>query len=158
MPCVTKCRRPVTKVCSTTSISSQIPSMARLPHQAHTVTLSGKSCRVGARGPGAPAAASETRAGSLMIGGIFAHAFTTVKARDRLALRWHPAAPFPQPMLARSGALPTRGDWAFELKWDGFRGLLRTGGAFLCAKPARLGHDPADSGARRDLRLRVVAG
>jgi ATP-dependent DNA ligase len=23
-------------------------------------------------------------------------------------------------MLARSGALPTRGDWAYEVKWDGF--------------------------------------
>jgi bifunctional non-homologous end joining protein LigD len=30
----------------------------------------------------------------------------------------------PSPMLARSGALP-RGDYALELKWDGFRALLR---------------------------------
>jgi bifunctional non-homologous end joining protein LigD len=29
-------------------------------------------------------------------------------------------------MLARSGELPTRGDWVFEVKWDGFRGLLST--------------------------------
>jgi ATP-dependent DNA ligase len=36
------------------------------------------------------------------------------------------AAPLPQPMLARSGTLPTRGDYAYEVKWDGFRGLLST--------------------------------
>jgi bifunctional non-homologous end joining protein LigD len=30
-------------------------------------------------------------------------------------------------MLARSGALPTRGRWAFEVKWDGFRALVRAG-------------------------------
>jgi bifunctional non-homologous end joining protein LigD len=29
----------------------------------------------------------------------------------------------PQPMLARSGRLPT-GDYSFELKWDGFRALV----------------------------------
>ena len=29
-------------------------------------------------------------------------------------------------MLARSGPIPTRGDYAFEVKWDGFRGLLST--------------------------------
>jgi bifunctional non-homologous end joining protein LigD len=29
-------------------------------------------------------------------------------------------------MLARSGPLPTRGSWAFELKWDGFRALVST--------------------------------
>jgi bifunctional non-homologous end joining protein LigD len=29
-------------------------------------------------------------------------------------------------MLARSGSLPTRGRYAFELKWDGFRCLLST--------------------------------
>lgn len=27
-------------------------------------------------------------------------------------------------MLARSGALPTRGDYAFEVKWDGFRAIV----------------------------------
>jgi hypothetical protein len=36
------------------------------------------------------------------------------------------AAPLPQPMLARSGSIPTRGDYAYEVKWDDFRGLLRT--------------------------------
>jgi ATP-dependent DNA ligase len=29
------------------------------------------------------------------------------------------AAPLSQPMLAPSGTLPTRGDWAYEVKWDG---------------------------------------
>ncbi len=29
-------------------------------------------------------------------------------------------------MLARSGAIPTRGDWAFEVKWDGFRAIVST--------------------------------
>jgi bifunctional non-homologous end joining protein LigD len=36
------------------------------------------------------------------------------------------AAPLAQPMLARSGPIPTRGDWTFELKWEGFRALLST--------------------------------
>jgi bifunctional non-homologous end joining protein LigD len=29
-------------------------------------------------------------------------------------------------MLARSGPIPTRGDYAYEVKWDGFRGILST--------------------------------
>jgi bifunctional non-homologous end joining protein LigD len=29
-------------------------------------------------------------------------------------------------MLARSGTLPTRGDWSYEVKWDGFRALIST--------------------------------
>jgi bifunctional non-homologous end joining protein LigD len=29
-------------------------------------------------------------------------------------------------MLARSGRLPTRGDFAFEVKWDGFRAIVST--------------------------------
>jgi bifunctional non-homologous end joining protein LigD len=29
-------------------------------------------------------------------------------------------------MLARSGPIPTRGDWSFEVKWDGFRALVST--------------------------------
>src|SRR5947208_1648986 len=80
MLCVMKCRCPVTNVCNTTSRSSHMPSTARLSHQAQTVTLSAKSCRDGARGLGAPAAASETRAGSLMIEGDFRSLF-----RDRQA-------------------------------------------------------------------------
>jgi hypothetical protein len=33
-------------------------------------------------------------------------------------------------MLARFGQIPTRGDWAYQVKWDGFRGLLSTEGRF----------------------------
>jgi bifunctional non-homologous end joining protein LigD len=33
-------------------------------------------------------------------------------------------------MLARSGVIPTRGAWAYEVKWDGFRALVRTGVEF----------------------------
>jgi bifunctional non-homologous end joining protein LigD len=29
-------------------------------------------------------------------------------------------------MLARSGSIPSRGDWAFEVKWDGFRAIVST--------------------------------
>jgi hypothetical protein len=29
-------------------------------------------------------------------------------------------------MLARSGPLPTSGDYAYELKWDGFRAVVST--------------------------------
>jgi ATP-dependent DNA ligase len=36
------------------------------------------------------------------------------------------AAPLPQPTLARSGPIPTRGAYAYELKWEGFRCLLST--------------------------------
>jgi ATP-dependent DNA ligase len=32
-------------------------------------------------------------------------------------------------MLARSGSLPTRSGYAFEVKWDGFRALLSTEGS-----------------------------
>jgi bifunctional non-homologous end joining protein LigD len=31
-------------------------------------------------------------------------------------------------MLARSGKLPTRGEWAYEVKWDGFRAIVSTEG------------------------------
>src|SRR5262245_18567006 len=34
----------------------------------------------------------------------------------------------PEPMLARSGQLPTTGDYAYELKWDGFRAIVSTEG------------------------------
>jgi len=37
----------------------------------------------------------------------------------------------PEPMLARSGPLPTRGDYAFEVKWDGFRAIA----ASVSARP-----------------------
>jgi bifunctional non-homologous end joining protein LigD len=29
-------------------------------------------------------------------------------------------------MLARSGPIPTRGDWSYEVKWDGFRAVVST--------------------------------
>jgi bifunctional non-homologous end joining protein LigD len=29
-------------------------------------------------------------------------------------------------MLARSGPIPSRGQWSFEVKWDGFRAIVRT--------------------------------
>jgi bifunctional non-homologous end joining protein LigD len=35
----------------------------------------------------------------------------------------------PEPMLARSGRLPTSGDYAYELKWDGFRAIVSTEGS-----------------------------
>ena len=31
-------------------------------------------------------------------------------------------------MLAKSGRLPTRGAWAYEVKWDGFRAIVSTEG------------------------------
>ena len=31
-------------------------------------------------------------------------------------------------MLARSRPIPTRGDWAYEVKWDGFRAIVSTEG------------------------------
>jgi bifunctional non-homologous end joining protein LigD len=34
----------------------------------------------------------------------------------------------PEPMLARSSRLPTSGDYAYELKWDGFRAIVSTEG------------------------------
>ena len=33
-------------------------------------------------------------------------------------------------MLARTGPLPTRGRWAYEVKWDGFRAIVRSGDDF----------------------------
>src|SRR2546423_10298138 len=33
-------------------------------------------------------------------------------------------------MLARSGPLPTSGGWVYEVKWDGFRAIVRTGRDF----------------------------
>ena len=50
----------------------------------------------------------------------------TLAVAFRLSPDVAPAAPLPEPMLARSGSIPTRGDYAYEVKWDGFRGLLST--------------------------------
>src|SRR4051794_31357993 len=33
-------------------------------------------------------------------------------------------------MLARSGGLPVGGGWSYELKWDGFRAIVRCGRDF----------------------------
>jgi ATP-dependent DNA ligase len=40
-------------------------------------------------------------------------------------------------MLARSGAIPTRGDCTFEVKWDGFRAIVSTEGEPLRARSRR---------------------
>jgi bifunctional non-homologous end joining protein LigD len=34
----------------------------------------------------------------------------------------------PEPMLARSGRLPTSGDYVYEVRWDGFRAIVSTEG------------------------------
>jgi bifunctional non-homologous end joining protein LigD len=34
----------------------------------------------------------------------------------------------PEPMLARSGRLSASGDYAYEVKWDGFRAIVSTEG------------------------------
>jgi bifunctional non-homologous end joining protein LigD len=39
-----------------------------------------------------------------------------------------PYSSLPEPMLARSGRLPVRGAWAYEVKWDGFRAIVSTEG------------------------------
>jgi bifunctional non-homologous end joining protein LigD len=39
-------------------------------------------------------------------------------------------AGLPAPMLARSGRLPDAAGYAFELKWDGFRAIVRCGQEF----------------------------
>jgi bifunctional non-homologous end joining protein LigD len=40
-------------------------------------------------------------------------------------------------MLARSGPIPTRGDWSYEVKWDGFRAIVSTERAPLCVRSRR---------------------
>jgi bifunctional non-homologous end joining protein LigD len=40
-------------------------------------------------------------------------------------------------MLARSGTLPSRGDWSFEVKWDGFRAIVSTEGEPLRVRSRR---------------------
>src|SRR4051794_20574951 len=36
----------------------------------------------------------------------------------------------PEPMHARGGPLPRRGRWSYEVKWDGFRAIVRAGDDF----------------------------
>jgi ATP-dependent DNA ligase len=60
-----------------------------------------------------------------------------------------------RPMLTRAGAIPIGSDWAFEVKWDGFRTIVSTEDGFVCASRNNAGHDLAPSGflarIRRDL-------
>lgn len=44
-----------------------------------------------------------------------------------------PYSALPEPMLVRSGRLPTRGEWAYEVKWDGFRAIALIGAGNLRA-------------------------
>jgi bifunctional non-homologous end joining protein LigD len=45
-------------------------------------------------------------------------------------------------MLARFGSIPTQGEWAYEVKWDGLRALLSTEGRFRIR--SRRGWDMTD--------------
>jgi bifunctional non-homologous end joining protein LigD len=61
----------------------------------------------------------------------------------------------PEPMLARSGRLPTSGDYAYELKWDGFRAIVSTEGALRVR--SRRGWDMSEHvGFLADLPVRAV--
>jgi hypothetical protein len=83
-------------------------------------------------------------------------------------------------MLAKSGALPTRGSWSFEVKWDGFRPIVSTEGplrvrsrrgwnmtpqiGFLEQLPVRVFGDchllterPLEPGVRPDLKRCLAA-
>src|SRR3954469_24410436 len=39
-----------------------------------------------------------------------------------------PHSALPEPMLAKSGRLPTRAGYAYEVKWDGFGAIVSTEG------------------------------
>jgi ATP-dependent DNA ligase len=61
----------------------------------------------------------------------------------------------PEPMLARSGPLPTSGDYAYELKWDGFRAIVSTEGELPVRR--RRGWDMTEHvGFLSDLPVRAV--
>ena len=47
------------------------------------------------------------------------------RVRATAAVPW---SALPEPMLAKSWKLPTRGAWAYEVKWDGFRAIVSTEG------------------------------
>jgi bifunctional non-homologous end joining protein LigD len=58
-------------------------------------------------------------------------------------------------MLARSGRLPTSGDYAYELKWDGFRAIVSTEGPLRVR--SRRGWDMTEHvGFLGDLPVRAV--
>jgi len=40
-------------------------------------------------------------------------------------------------MLARSGQLPSRREWSYEVKWDGFRAIVSTEGETLRVRSRR---------------------
>jgi hypothetical protein len=47
---------------------------------------------------------------------------------------------------ARSGSVAAHGDWAYEVKWGGFRAIVSTEGAPLRVRPLRrIGDDTACS-------------
>jgi ATP-dependent DNA ligase len=52
-------------------------------------------------------------------------------------------------MLARSGQLPTGGDYAYELKWDGFRAIVSTEGRRCGSRAMHLGTIAKDLRSRR---------
>jgi ATP-dependent DNA ligase len=47
------------------------------------------------------------------------------------------SAALPEPMLLRSGQIPTRGHYRYEVKWDGFRCLLSTESALRAVSRRR---------------------
>jgi bifunctional non-homologous end joining protein LigD len=58
-------------------------------------------------------------------------------------------------MLARSGRLPISGDYAYEVKWDGFRAIVSTEGALRVR--SRRGWDMTEHvGFLADLPVRAV--
>jgi|SRR5678815_4478000 hypothetical protein len=65
--------------------------------------------------------------------------------RDRLREDWRL---FEGMTLARSGGLPTGGDFAYEVKWDGFRTIVSTEGLLRVASDAP-GRSPQSLRSRR---------
>jgi hypothetical protein len=51
--------------------------------------------------------------------------------------KWHLRRRCLKPMVARSGPIPTRGDWSFEVKWDGCRAIVSTEAAPLRVRSRR---------------------
>jgi len=61
----------------------------------------------------------------------------------------------PEPMLARSGRLPKRGNWAYEVKWDGFRAIVSSEGP-LRVRSRRGWNMTPHVGFLEDLPVRAV--
>jgi bifunctional non-homologous end joining protein LigD len=68
--------------------------------------------------------------------GRFPHIDIWAKTKRRVLDSTCVALLLPEPMLSRSGDLPTRPGWSFEPKWDGFRAILRTGEGY-CVRTRR---------------------